>query len=115
MLRGLAERTPGAERMTGAAAEPSSGADPAAEFSALLRGLAEQTVGGGQGSGAPAADDEQVLQACVRSGTASCWITPSTRPDELPVCQGDHPPRWGCCSKRLLSLCMALRQDAHDS
>ena len=70
MLRGLAERTPGADRATGPAAELPSGADPAAEFSALLRGLAEQTVGGGHVSGSSPADDEHVLQACVWSTTA---------------------------------------------
>ena len=66
MLRGLAERTPGAERVSATAAQPSGG-DPAADFSALLRGLAEQTVGGGQASGSQAADEEQVLQACARN------------------------------------------------
>ena len=111
MLRGLAERTPGAERVTGAAAEPSGGTDPAAEFSALLRGLAEQTVGGGQGSGSLAADDEQVLQACVRSSTASCRTAPSTRPDELSVCQDDRFAFADVGSYR----CAAPHYDAHDS
>ena len=60
MLRGLAERTPGADRAAGPAAEPSGAATD--ELSALLRGLAEQTVGGEQGS-PQQPDPDAVLRA----------------------------------------------------
>ncbi len=64
MLRGLAERTPGAERAAVApAAEESRGAAAADELSALLRGLAEQTAGGQQGSHQQLDDPDAVLQA----------------------------------------------------
>ncbi len=63
MLRGLAERTPGAERATGPAAEEPNGAAAADELSALLRGLAEQTAGREQGASQQPDDPEAVLQA----------------------------------------------------
>ena len=61
MLRGLAERTPGAERVASPAEEPCAAATD--DLSALLRGLAEQTVSREPGSAEQPEEYDGVLRA----------------------------------------------------
>ena len=62
MLRGLAERTPGAERVAGPAAEPGGAAAATDELSALLRGLAGHTMSHDQGPSPQPEDLDGLLQ-----------------------------------------------------